>query len=86
MDCAYGRNIEGALHDEDGYTAVMETARDFAVVHKWPVQYIEETEASLRHARDDESQNYKEPVRGIIIHPHKNSEPLRLEFDKDLYI
>ena len=32
------------------------------------------------------SWDYEGPVTGIVLYPHENAEPLRLEFDKDLYI
>ena len=36
--------------------------------------------------RNEEEWNYVGPVKGLVMQPHENSDPLRLEFDKDLYI
>ena len=36
--------------------------------------------------RDEQGWDYTGPTRGIVLYPHENSEPLRLEFDRDLIV
>jgi hypothetical protein len=36
--------------------------------------------------RNEREHDYTGPTRGIVLYPHKNSEPLRLEFDRDLFM
>jgi hypothetical protein len=36
--------------------------------------------------RDEEDWDYIGLTKGIVVHPHDNAEPLRFEFDDNLYI
>jgi hypothetical protein len=35
---------------------------------------------------DEEEWNYSGPVKGIVLYPGEYCEPVRLEFDRDLYV
>jgi len=79
-------HFEGKLKDEGSFNKVMTSSREFADEQGWPYSDISEEEVTLQRVKGEEDWNYVGPTRGVEIQPHDNSEPLRLEFDKDLYI
>lgn len=79
-------HFEGTLPDEEAYQRVIDFARDFAAAHDWEASPIEEAQAKLRRVRGEEDWNYEGPTRGVALQPHRNCDPLRLEFDSGLYI
>ncbi len=79
-------HFEGRLRDDAAHDAVISMARDFAAQHGWDVTPIEMRTVALQRVKDDEDRDYEGPVKGLEIWPHENCEPLRLEFDKDLYV
>src|SRR6267378_1716568 len=42
--------------------------------------------ATARRFREEKDWDYVGPVKGVVLYPHENSEPVRLEFDSELYI
>jgi hypothetical protein len=52
----------------------------------WRWDAIAESIATLRRARNDEDCDYTGPTRGIALYPHENVDPLRFEFDRDLFM
>jgi hypothetical protein len=79
-------HFEGKLKDEASFNRIMITAKAFADAQGWPYEEISNQETTLQRVRGEEDWDYVGPTRGIEIQPHKNSEPLRLEFDEDLYV
>lgn len=79
-------HFEGKLKGEDSYERVINLAKNYSDEHGWPYSAISEKETTLKRVRDEEDWDYIGPTKGVEIQPHENSEPLRLEFDKDLYV
>ena len=79
-------HFEGQLTDEAAFDSLVETASKYAQSLKWDVETINEAETTLYRVVDESDVNYVGPTKGLLIHPDPNSEPLRLEFDKDLVI
>jgi hypothetical protein len=79
-------HFEGRVKDEAAYLALFDAATAFATRHHWPVQPIDQKEATLLRVRDEQDWDYSGPVKGIVIHPHEDCDTVRLEFDRDLYI
>ncbi len=79
-------HFEGRLKDEVSLEAVLSLTRDFCDERSWPHEQINETHVALNRVRDEEDWDYVGPTKGIAVQPHENSEPFRLEFDKDLYV
>jgi hypothetical protein len=52
----------------------------------WPIQPIASGEVTLSRVRDEKDWDYIGPVNGIVIYLHEDCDPVRLEFDRDLYI
>jgi len=79
-------HFEGGLRDESAYERVIQIAQAFAREHGWPMQLIAESSATLKRVREEQDWDYEGPTKGLVLQPHKNSDPLRLEFDANLYI
>jgi hypothetical protein len=79
-------HFEGQLNDEASYEAVLALTKRFCEEHSWPHEPISESNVTLNRVRDEKNWDYEGPTKGIAVLPHENSEPFRLEFDRDLYI
>lgn len=79
-------HFEGRLRSSGAYQAVVSTAKQFADELGWEYEPIEEKVATLKRVRNEEDWDYEGLVKGMVLQPHQNSEPLRLEFDSNLYI
>ncbi len=79
-------HFEGELNGEAGYAALLWRVRDFSLRHKWRVEELVEGERSLKRVRNGQAWDYVGPTKGLIVHPHDNSEPVRFEFDENYYI
>ena len=78
-------HFEGTLRDEAAFEHVIRSARTRAVQEGWKSEVIAEDIATLWRVRNEEDCEYTGPTRGILLYPHENAEPLRLEFDRDLF-
>lgn len=79
-------HFEGQLKDQTALHDLLEMAKAFAREQGWRTELIESDEATLLRVRDEENWDYVGPVRGIVIYPHLDCDPVRFEFDRDLYI
>ena len=80
-------HFDGQLLDEVAFRGLVTTAVAFATSHTWLTESIESEETTLLRVRDNEEEwNYSGPVKGIVLYPSEDCDPVRLEFDKDLYI
>ena len=79
-------HFEGRLRNPEAYQAVVHMARRFADEHGWEHEPIAETITTLKRVRNEEELDYEGLVKGVVLQPHQNSEPLRFEFDSDLYV
>jgi hypothetical protein len=79
-------HFEGQLHDEASYEALIQDALRFAANHDWRTGHFVQAMVKLTRVRDEADWDYKGPTKGVELHPHPGSEPIRLEFDQNLYI
>jgi hypothetical protein len=79
-------HFEGRLRDENSYERIADIARNYAARHHWQINRIVEAEVTLQRVQNDEPWDYVGPSRGLILRPHENCDPFRLEFDRDLYV
>jgi hypothetical protein len=79
-------HFEGRLRDAAAYDRVLGEATGFALQHGWMADPIEEAEVTLLRVRDEKDWDYTGPTRGVELRPHDDCDPLRLEFDRDLYV
>ena len=79
-------HFEGQLSDESAYRSLIDVASSFAVEQCWLTETIEMSHATLSRVRDEKDWDYSGPVKGIVVYPHEDCEPMRLEFDCNLFI
>ncbi|MDO8926679.1 MAG: hypothetical protein Q7U94_07215 [Sideroxyarcus sp.] len=79
-------HFEGQLKDETSLDTVLALTRRFCEERSWPFESINESCITLNRVRDEKDWDYIGPTKGIVVQPHENSEPFRLEFDKDYYL
>jgi hypothetical protein len=79
-------HFEGQLTDKVAYGNLIEAAKSFALDRGWRAEPFESDETKLLRVRDEEEWDYVGPVHGIVLYPHVDCDPVRLEFDRDLYI
>ena len=79
-------HFEGQLFNEAAFRGLIETASAFAKEIGWQSQLLEFPSATLLRVRDESDWDYCGPVKGIQLFAHHDCDPIRLEFDRDLYI
>jgi hypothetical protein len=79
-------HFEGKLKSERAYDDLLASISAIASRQKWSTEVIEPTEKTLLRTRDEEEWDYTGPVKGMIVYLHEDCDPIRLEFDRDLYI
>lgn len=79
-------HYEGGLLDEAAYERFLETAETFAAKRRWPSRKIEEAEARLIREGEEGPIEYVGPSRGVEFLPHSGADPLRFEFDQNLFM
>jgi len=79
-------HFEGQLRSEAAYQDVVESASSIAGAKGWSTESIASDKVTLLRVRDEQDWNYTGPVKGIVVYLHEDCDPLRLEFDRDLYV
>ncbi len=79
-------HFEGRLLDRECLTKAMDVANAFAKKQGWPAESISAAERKLARVRDEQNWDYVGPVEGVAFYPAEDCEPVRLEFDRDLYL
>ena len=79
-------HFEGRLRSSHDKAALVSFISQRAEEMGWPCSPINEVEVVLKRILNDQDIDYVGPVSGIEVHLHANCEPLRFEFDDQLYI
>ena len=79
-------HFEGQLLDEEAYQKLMGFVSSTARAEGWQTEPIESREVTLLRVRNDQDWDYTGPVKGIALYLHEDCDPVRLEFDADLYL
>ena|SRR5260370_19683036 len=79
-------HFEGKLKSEDAFAALLQYVEEIAKAQTWLTEIFEHGEVTLLRVRDETEWDYKGSTKGIILYIHEDCDPLRLEFDQDLYI
>jgi hypothetical protein len=79
-------HIEGKLRGASDYEALLRQVRDFASSQRWSTEEIHEAQRCLERVRNEQDWDYIGLTKGIVVYPHDDAEPLRFEFDDNLYI
>jgi hypothetical protein len=79
-------HFEGRLRNEEAFVRSMEVAAAFAREKGWTANPIAEETVALSRVRGEEDWDYLGPTKGLALDPHASCDPVRLEFDRDLYV
>lgn len=79
-------HFEGQLTNEAAYDKIIQVASSIAGAEGWPIEPITSVVVTLPRVRDEKNWDYTGPVKGIVIYVHEDCDPVRLEFDRDLYV
>jgi hypothetical protein len=80
-------HFDGQLLNEEAFRGLVSAASGFASSHRWLTEPIESEQATLLRVRDnEEAWNYVGSVKGIVLCPSEDCDPVRLEFDRDLHV
>jgi hypothetical protein len=79
-------HFEGQLLDEKAYQELMAFVSSTAKVEVWRTEPIESKKVTLLRVRDEQDWDYTGPVKGIAVYLHEDCDPVRLEFDENLYL
>jgi hypothetical protein len=79
-------HFEGQLTSEQAYQELVELASSIAKSEGWGTELIGSDEVTLLRVRDEKDCDYTGPVKGIAVFLHDDCDPVRFEFDKDLYV
>ena len=79
-------HFEGQLRGAEQYAALLQEVEAFAIARDWRFRAIDEAEMVLNRVIDECSVDYIGPVMGVECLPHPKSDPLRFEFDRDLFM
>jgi hypothetical protein len=79
-------HFEGQLNNEAAYQELVGVASSMADAEGWQIETIASGDVTLPRVRDEKDWNYTGPVKGIVIYVHEDCDPVRLEFDRDLYV
>lgn len=79
-------HFEGKLKDAAGYEQLLTRVLAIARFENWLTETIEPVVTTLLRVRDEQNWDYTGLVKGIVIYLHEDCDPIRLEFDQELYI
>jgi hypothetical protein len=79
-------HFEGRLASEAAYQKLIAVAKSIAAAEAWQTEPVALGEVKLLRVRDEKDWDYTGPVRGIVVYLHEDCDPVRLEFDRDLYV
>jgi hypothetical protein len=79
-------HFEGQLSGEASYQDLMSLVLAMAGAEGWRTESIASEEVILLRVRDEQNWDDTGPVKGVVVHLHEDCDPVRLEFDLNLYI
>ncbi len=69
------------------FAALVRRVEETAKAKTWLTEKFENNEITLLRVRaNEEGWDYTGPTKGIVLYLHENCDPVRFEFDRDLYI
>ena len=79
-------HFEGRLQYTDAFARLVNLVKQIATEETLLTEIIENQQVKLLRVREEEPRDYLGPTKGIVLYLHEDCEPVRLEFDRDLYI
>ena len=80
-------HFQGRVRDHAAMADMLQFARRFASEHGWLTDEINDANVKLLRVDENERDcDYTGPVTGVKLIPSNDCEPVKLEFDTDLYV
>lgn len=79
-------HFEGQLKSRAELFQLRALAHSWAETEGWSFSDITREHRELQRVKAETDWNYSGFTEGIELQPHKDADPLRMEFDEDLYI
>jgi hypothetical protein len=79
-------HFEGHLNDETAYRQLLDRVSSIAKAEGWRTETIQSNQVNLHRVRNEQDGDYSGPIKGITISLTEDCDPVRLEFDRDLYV
>lgn len=80
-------HFEGTLNDDTSLMSFIRSVKAHAELRGWFTEDIESDEARLTRWQDEGGKSeYLGPTKGIVVYVAEDCEPVRFEFDSQLYM
>ena len=79
-------HYEGCLRSPLLVEELINTATRYADSHRWPIRRIDGDATDLLRIIDEKEYYYSGPVCGVELRPHADAEPLKFEFDDEMFL
>jgi hypothetical protein len=79
-------HFEGRLKGAQAFSSLLLHIEGIARAETLLTERFEISNAKLGRGSEEQPWDYVGPTKGIVLYLHEDSEPLRLEFDQELYI
>ena len=79
-------HFEGTLKSTQALSSLLLRIEEIALAETLLTERFENTEVKLGRVREEQPWEYVGPTKGIVLYLHEDCEPLRLEFDRELYV
>ncbi len=79
-------HFEGKLKSQESFQKIIDIAKQYALSNDLIFSLFNEENKILERVKDEKDWDYQGSTNGLLMQPDINSDPLNLEFDKDLYI
>ena len=79
-------HFEGQLKNATAFDDLMNYITRIGTANTWLTETFENHHTKLLRVRNEEDWDYEGPTKGITLYIHEDCDPIRLEFDRDLYI
>jgi hypothetical protein len=79
-------HFEGRLKSPQAFSSLLLHVEEIGYAETLLTERFENSHAKLGRVRDERPCDYVGPTKGIVLYLHEDCEPLRLEFDRELYV
>lgn len=79
-------HFEGRLKDGQAFLSLIHRVEEIAILETLLTEAIENEKVKLLRVQNEEDWDYEGPTQGIILYLHEDCDPVRLEFDRDLFV
>ncbi len=79
-------HFEGKLKSESSYDQILVMAKEYANSLNSEIIILDSPNKILKRVRNNKIWDYEGSVKGIQLQPNANSDPLVMQFDKNLYL